>query len=328
MIKLKDALSSATTSPTSTSRLLGPGLVKRTELPAQAGNHERPRRGNGQSQELRKTGLPAVGDVPWGSHFCIFYETRRDFRDILVPYFKAGLENNEVCISYVGSHEFLTLNDARSALRKKLPGFDRLVKEGRIELVARQKLFRENGRVDTAAALTWYQRKLDRALKRGFSGLRLHGSSGWLRISLHESGFCNYERKVHSVLTGQPVVVACSFPLMLTGAQQILDAARIHHFAVTLRKGVWKRVEITDFVGAENEASSASGQLEQLSFRQREVLQLIAEGQNTKEIAELLCVSVKTVEVHRLQLMRRLKIDNVPGLVRFAIRTGLVSAEA
>ena len=328
MIKLKDAPSSGTNSPKSMSRLLRPGLAKRTESRAPAVDHARSRRGNGQSAELRKTGLPGVGDVPSGSHFCIFYETRSDFRDILVPYFKAGLENNEVCISYVGSHEFLTMNDARSALRKKLPGFDRLVKEGRIEIVARQKLFRENGRVDTAAALAWYQRKLDRALRRGFSGLRLHGSSGWLRVSLHEGGFCNYERRVHSMLTGQPIIVACSFPLMLTGAQQILDAARIHHFAVTLRKGVWKRVEITDFVGAENEASSANGQLEQLSFRQREVLQLIAEGQNTKEIAELLGISVKTVEAHRLQLMRRLKIDNVPGLVRFAIRTGLVSAEA
>jgi DNA-binding NarL/FixJ family response regulator len=68
--------------------------------------------------------------------------------------------------------------------------------------------------------------------------------------------------------------------------------------------------------------------LEQLTFRQREILQLVAKGQNTKQIAGLLGISVKTVEAHRLQLMRRLKIDNVPGLVRFAIRTGLVSAEA
>jgi DNA-binding CsgD family transcriptional regulator len=56
-------------------------------------------------------------------------------------------------------------------------------------------------------------------------------------------------------------------------------------------------------------------------------LQLVAKGQNTKQIAGLLGISVKTVEAHRLQLMRRLKIHNIPGLVRFAIRTGLVSPE-
>jgi DNA-binding NarL/FixJ family response regulator len=68
--------------------------------------------------------------------------------------------------------------------------------------------------------------------------------------------------------------------------------------------------------------------LEQLTSRQREILQLIAEGKNTKEIASNLEISVKTVESHRLQLMERLRIHDVPGLVRFAIRTGLVSTEA
>jgi DNA-binding NarL/FixJ family response regulator len=68
--------------------------------------------------------------------------------------------------------------------------------------------------------------------------------------------------------------------------------------------------------------------LEQLTSRQREILQLIGEGKNTKEIAFNLEISIKTVESHRLQLMERLRIHDVPGLVRFAIRTGLVSADA
>jgi DNA-binding NarL/FixJ family response regulator len=65
--------------------------------------------------------------------------------------------------------------------------------------------------------------------------------------------------------------------------------------------------------------------LEQLTPRQREILQLIAEGKNTKEIAFLLKVSVKTVESHRSQLMERLAIHDVPGLVRLAMRAGLIS---
>jgi DNA-binding NarL/FixJ family response regulator len=61
-----------------------------------------------------------------------------------------------------------------------------------------------------------------------------------------------------------------------------------------------------------------------LTPRQREILQLIAEGGSTREIAERLHVSVKTVETHRAQIMSRLGIRDVPGLVRFAIRTGLI----
>lgn len=72
---------------------------------------------------------------------------------------------------------------------------------------------------------------------------------------------------------------------------------------------------------------SVSSPLEQLTARQREILQLIAEGENTKEIAATLGISVKTVEAHRLQLMARLGIHDVPGLVRYAIRSGLVSVD-
>ena len=64
--------------------------------------------------------------------------------------------------------------------------------------------------------------------------------------------------------------------------------------------------------------------LDGLTTRQREILQLIAEGQSTKEIAGILEISVKTVESHRLRMMDRLGIHDVPGLVRFAIRAGLV----
>jgi DNA-binding NarL/FixJ family response regulator len=62
-----------------------------------------------------------------------------------------------------------------------------------------------------------------------------------------------------------------------------------------------------------------------LSARQREVLQLIAEGRSTREIGELLHISPKTVETHRAELMRRLDIHEVAGLTRFAIREGLIS---
>jgi DNA-binding NarL/FixJ family response regulator len=61
-----------------------------------------------------------------------------------------------------------------------------------------------------------------------------------------------------------------------------------------------------------------------LTPRQREVLQMIAEGKSTKEIARILNISVKTVETHRTQLMDRLDIHETAGLVRYAMRAGLI----
>jgi DNA-binding CsgD family transcriptional regulator len=65
-----------------------------------------------------------------------------------------------------------------------------------------------------------------------------------------------------------------------------------------------------------------------LTPRQREILQLIAEGRTTKSIAHILTLSDKTVEYHRAKLMARLNIFDIPGLVRLALRTGLVDQES
>ncbi|MCI0390917.1 MAG: response regulator transcription factor [Acidobacteria bacterium] len=81
---------------------------------------------------------------------------------------------------------------------------------------------------------------------------------------------------------------------------------------------------ITDYV---RRIGGEASLLEQLTPRQREVLQLIAEGHSTKAIAQKLSLSVKTVETHRAQLMERLDIHDLAGLVRYAIRAGLVTPD-
>jgi DNA-binding NarL/FixJ family response regulator len=78
----------------------------------------------------------------------------------------------------------------------------------------------------------------------------------------------------------------------------------------------------------EESASKGESGIQRLTPRQRQILQFVAEGYPTREIAERLFLSVKTVESHRGQLMQRLGIFDVPGLVRFAIRHGLVPPES
>ncbi|HUE50680.1 MAG TPA: MEDS domain-containing protein [Candidatus Dormibacteraeota bacterium] len=282
-----------------------------------------------EGQKLRDTGLKAVGEVPWGSHFCIFYETKKDLLEIVVPFFKAGLQANEFCLWIVANSELLTINEAKAVLHEAVPDFDRLLKNGNIEIVPYSKWFMNGRAVDFHKAIARFRQRVNEAVNRGFSGARITGSPAWMRNNLRGRSFREFEQKFDGQLTREQMIAACTFPLRLSGAEDILDAARTHQFAVTVRKGAWKRVEIADTESAKREArQNTSPKLEQLTFRQREILQLVAKGQNTKQIADLLGISVKTVEAHRLQLMRGLKIDNVPGLVRFAIRTGLVSSES
>jgi len=77
----------------------------------------------------------------------------------------------------------------------------------------------------------------------------------------------------------------------------------------------------------ERHATNGGSGIDRLTARQRQILQLVAEGFSTREIAERLFLSVKTVETHRAQIMQRLEIHDVAGLVRFAIRHGLLPPE-
>lgn len=90
-----------------------------------------------------------------------------------------------------------------------------------------------------------------------------------------------------------------------------------------LSPAVSKRV-VDDYV---SRTGGAADPLDALTPRQREILQLAAEGHSSKEIAQRLGLSFKTVEAHRAQLMQRLNLHDLASLVRFAVRTGLVTPE-
>ena len=95
------------------------------------------------STEMRKTGVDVVGDMPWGTHFCLFYETRADLLETLVSYCKAGLESQEFCLWVVA--EPLAVDEATCALKQAVPDFDRYLADESIEIVAAHDILRLKG---------------------------------------------------------------------------------------------------------------------------------------------------------------------------------------
>jgi len=188
-------------------------------------------------QRLRDTGLEAVGKVAWGSHFCVFYETKKDLLDIVVPFFEAGLQANEFCLWIVANSDLLTINEAKEVLHDAVPDLGRLLKNGNIEIVPYSKWFMTDGAVNVHKAIARFRQKVSEAAKRGFSGTRLTGSPAWMRNNLRARSFREFEQQFDGQLTREQMIAACTFPLRLSGAEDILNAARTHQFAVTLRKG-------------------------------------------------------------------------------------------
>lgn len=113
----------------------------------------------------------------------------------------------------------------------------------------------------------------------------------------------------------------------------LLKESAFDELALALEAALAGRVYISRMLDPEvverfrNQLHRGRDTLDVLTPRQRQILQMIAEGHSTRDTAERLHVSVKTVETHRAQIMERLGIYDLAGLVRFAIRAGLVSPE-
>lgn len=110
--------------------------------------------------------------------------------------------------------------------------------------------------------------------------------------------------------------------------------SRTEQAEMTLQKLIHREVDLREAISTQllkkfpaNAIADQASPLEQLTIRQREILQLIAEGQTTKQIGDILKVSPKTVEYHRLKLMNGLNVHDIPGLVRFALRSGVIPPE-
>jgi len=198
--------------------------------------------------KMRKTGISILGDVPWGTHICQFYQTKQDLTDILVPYFKAGLENNEFCM-WVTS-EPLNQKEVKRAMRMAMPNFDRYLKRGQIKIVAHEEWYLKEGNFNLQRVLNAWVDKLDRAMAQGYDGIRVTGNTAWLEKGDWKS-FADYEEVVNNVIGKYKMLAICSYSLDKCGASEVIDVAYNHQFALIRREGKWGIVESSEHKQAE-----------------------------------------------------------------------------
>jgi PAS domain S-box-containing protein len=210
--------------------------------------------------EMRKTGVDVVGDMPWGTHFCLFYETRADLLETLVSYCKAGLESQEFCLWVVADP--LTGEDARHALKQVVPDLDQYLANHSIEIVAARDWYLQDGTFDLKRVISGWNEKLTSASARGYVGVRVTGDTAWLEKKDWKD-FCEYEESLNQAITGQRLAVLCTYPLVACGAAEILDVVRTHQFAVTKRRGSWDVIETAGHKQAKAEIKRLNEELEQ-----------------------------------------------------------------
>jgi PAS domain S-box-containing protein len=205
--------------------------------------------------QMRKSGIDIIGDISWGAHFCQFYQTKEDLKDVLVPYFKAGLENNEYCI-WVTS-EPLDAEEAKEALRKAVPDIGAYLEKGQIEIIPYTHWYVNEGVFDSRGSLNGWIEKLNNALKNGFDGLRLSGNTSWMGKKDWDE-FVDYEEEIDRILGNYRMIALCTYSLDRCNSSGIIDVMVNHQFALIKKKGEWQKIESSSSKKAEEIAVQAT----------------------------------------------------------------------
>jgi len=180
---------------------------------------------------MRKTGLAILGDVPWGRHDALFYETKADLLQTCVPFHKAGLENNEVCAWIIS--EPLTEKDAWGALREAVPALDRYRADRRIEILESQTWYFTGDSPDLQKVAGGWEAKLADAVGRGHDGLRIAACAPKLEEK-EWADFFDYEERLNGYLSDKRMLILCLYPLPTSRAA---DVERTHPSTQMKRPG-------------------------------------------------------------------------------------------
>jgi DNA-binding CsgD family transcriptional regulator len=263
---------------------------------------------------LRRTGIAVLGQVPWGAHVCLFYETKQDLLDAHIAYFAAGLQDHEFCLWAISDP--ITEQEARDALAQGVPDFKRHLAEGRIEFLSGREWYLKGEEFDLQRITGGWHEKLRGALAKGFAGMRVSGNAFWLSTD-HWKDFLDYEHELDRSLTDKPMIVLCTYSLRASRGVDVLDVAHAHNVTIARRQGAWEVIE----------AFAADGEASTLTARELEVLTWVARGKSAWEIGEILRITKRTVDEHVQRATRKLGATNRTQAAAMAVRDRIIDPE-
>jgi hypothetical protein len=195
------------------------------------------------------TTIPAVlADLPAGTHICQLYRTKDELLELLVPYFKRGLRENEYGVWVVAN---LAVEEAREAMTRAFGGDDSEW-DGRMEILDYKDWYKSasGGARGLEEVLEGWLEKEKEAAARGFKGLRVTGDPLWLKGERDWRNFMEYETAVHGAIHGKRIKAVCTYALGAS-SKKVADVMARHDDVVVKSRGWWQRISMEEPRAAE-----------------------------------------------------------------------------
>lgn len=189
--------------------------------------------------DIRSSGIGIVGNIPWGTHFCQFYKTKEDLMEIVIPYFKTGLENKEFCL-WITS-DIIETADAKKVLKEFISDIDTYFEKGQIEIIPFTDFYSKEGILDSQKVLNDIINRANQALISGYNGLRLTENVCSFKKEKLDN-FIDYEEMLNSVIDKYPVIALCTYSLEMCSSIDTVEIAANHDFVLAKKKNKWEQI--------------------------------------------------------------------------------------
>jgi len=206
---------------------------------------------NTDHSEDRKSGVPLIGSVPWGTHFCQFYQAGEDLFNIIIPYFKAGLRNNEFCLWIVP--DSFKDKEMPKALEKEISRFTKPGEKKQFEIISSRKWLQKD---PLKSIISWF----DHVVLSGFEGLRI---------------VCNNSRECvlcePGIIDRYNIIALSAFQRDDFDTVGLMETVKNYPFALILNNGRWELLK-------SSEAQLAKNALKRSEDKLRSLFSNMAEG--------------------------------------------------
>jgi two-component system, sensor histidine kinase PdtaS len=183
-------------------------------------------------------GVPGVKGIPYGAHLCHFYEGQQDLAETLVPYFAAGLRNNERCIWVTADP--LRSAQAKAALRSAVPDADAFLAQDKLRILDFPDWYTTSaGKPKGSIVANAWLEEERAALADGHAGLRISGNTSFLADGDWDE-FIEYEHILGEAFQGRKIVTLCSYAVERRDAVKTLDVVHSHHSTLHRTDASWQ----------------------------------------------------------------------------------------
>jgi len=178
-------------------------------------------------QNIIQDDMTFLKNISWGTHICGFYQSMDDLINMLVPYFKFGLDNNEFCI-WVTSEPFDN-DKAKQILSERIPNFDYYLNRGQIEVLSYSDWYLHHDKFNGTDVLNLWIKKMDEAIAKGYNGIRISGNTTWLKKADWQA-FQNYESEVDKRIDYLKMIAICTYQISKCNNYEIIDVVKNHKY--------------------------------------------------------------------------------------------------